>query len=105
VVRNVRPMRRMNRRHSNGDPDPRPTVHYTRWLAIVFAISVAAMVGGGGVFLWAVYRDSPSPGAVSVGATLFVFGFSAVVVCFGVWAASSGYRRPRSGPSDRGTKA
>ena len=101
MVTHMRPTRRVNRRPSSDDSDPRPTVHDARWLASAFVISVAAMVIGGGIFLWAVYRESPSPGAVSVGATLFVFAFSAVVVCFGVWVASSGYRRPRSGRGQR----
>ena len=74
VATNMRATRRVNR-PSNGDSDPRPTVHGARWLTIAFVISVAAMVAGGGVFLWAVYHESPSPGAVSVGATLSCSAF------------------------------
>ena len=57
----MRPMRRIDRRSSNGDSDTQPTFRWQRpltryalWWAIAFAISVVATVAGGGVFLWAV---------------------------------------------------
>jgi len=88
-------LRRTTRgRVTNGDAGS----NVSRWLVTTFVISVAVTVIGGGMFLWAVYRESRSAGAISIGATLFVFGFSAVVVCFGMWVASSGYRKPESGP-------
>jgi hypothetical protein len=105
MATSMHPMRKIPRRPPSDDPDPRPTFRWQRsltryalWWAIAFMISFAAMICGGGVFLWAVYRESPSPGAISIGAVLFVFGFSAVVACLGVYVASSGYRGPRSGP-------
>jgi len=76
----------------------RPPTRRAVGCVVAFAISVAAMVAGGGVFLWAVYRDWRSPGVINFGAALFVLGFSAVVGCVGVWVSSSRYRRPRSGP-------
>jgi hypothetical protein len=94
----------MGPRPSNGGSDKPLTRRWQRRLSvhalwvIASAISLAATVAGGDVFLWAIYRESRSPTAISVGATLFVFGFCAVVVCFGVWVASSGYRKPESGP-------
>jgi uncharacterized membrane protein YfcA len=93
----------MRPRPSNGRSDKPLTRRWQRRLSrralwvIAAAISLAATVAGGGVFLWAVYREARSPSAISVGATLFVFGFCAVVVCFGVWVASSGHRKPESG--------
>ncbi len=68
------------------------------WWAIAFAIPLAVMLTGGGVILWTVYRDSRPPAVTSLGVTLFVFGFTAAVVCFGVWVASDGHRGPENGP-------
>ena len=55
------------------------------------------MLTGGGVILWTVYRDSRAPAVTSLGVTLFVFGFTAAVVCLGVWVASDGHRGPKDG--------
>jgi|SRR5467141_772691 len=91
-------------RPSNGDPETPPTLRWQRPLtrravrwAIAFAIPLAVMLAGGGVLLWTVYRDSRSPAFTSLGATLFVFGFTAAVVCLGAWVASGGHRGPGTG--------
>ena len=88
VITNMRPVFRWQR----------PPTRRAVWCVVAFAISAAAMVAGGGAFLWAVYRDWRAPGVISFGAALFVLGFSAAVGCVGVWVASTGFRRPRSGP-------
>jgi len=68
------------------------------WWAIAFAIPLAVMLTGGGVILWTVYRDSRSPAVTSLGVTLFVFGFTAAVVCLGMWVATNGHPGPKDGP-------
>jgi uncharacterized RDD family membrane protein YckC len=101
---NTRPTRSISRRPSNRDPETPPTLRWQRPLtrravrwAIAFAIPLAVMLAGGGVLLWTAYRDSRSTGITSLGATLFVFGFTAALVCFGAWVASSGHRGPGNG--------
>lgn len=95
----------INRQPSNGGLDKpamwrwqRPPTRLAVWWVIGFAISLAAALAGGGVVLWTVYRDSRSPGAMSLGATLLVFGFAAAIACLGGWLASGGHRRPGSEP-------
>jgi hypothetical protein len=105
VATNMRPIRWINRRPLNSGTDTPPTLRWQRpptrraeWWALAFAIPLAAMLAGGGVILWTIYRDSRSPSFKSLGATLFVFGFTAVVACLGVWVASGGRRGPKDGP-------
>ena len=76
----------------------RPFAHRAVWWAIAFAIPLALMLAGGGVILWSVYRESQSLSATNLGVALVVFGFTAVVVCLGVWVASGDHRGPKDGP-------
>jgi len=76
----------------------RPFTRRAVWWAIAFAIKLAVMLTGGGVILWTVYRDSRLPDVTSLGVTLFVLGFTAALVCLGVWVASDGHRGPEDGP-------
>jgi len=66
--------------------------------AIAFVISLAVMLAGGAVMLWTVYSESRLPSFTNTGVMLFVLGFTAALVFFGVWVASGGYRGPKSGP-------
>ena len=91
----------MKRHPSNGDPGGPPTLRWQRsptrravWWAAVSAIPLAVMLAGGGVILWAVYRDSS---VVSFGFTLFVLGFVGSAICLGVWLVRGSYH----GPGDR----
>ena len=66
--------------------------------AVWCAIALALMLTGGGVILRTVYRDSRLPSLASSGFALFVFGFTAALVCLGVWVAIGGHRGPEDGP-------
>lgn len=71
-----------------------PLTRRAIWWTVAFTVSLAVTLAGGGVIFWAVYRDSRSPGVMSLGATLFALGLAATVACLGTWLVSLG----RSGP-------
>jgi hypothetical protein len=56
------------------------------------------MLAGGGVIVWTRYRNFRLPALTSLAGTLFVFGFTAALVCLGLWVARSGHRGPEDGP-------
>jgi hypothetical protein len=81
---NVRAVRRIRR-----------TPRVVAW-AIAFAISIVVMLVGGGIILWNVSSDIPSPSAASFGATLLVLGGMKVAITgVGAWLASQQSHRER----------
>ncbi len=74
---------------------PRQATTDTVWWAIAFAIAVAAALIGGGVILWTIFLDSRSPAAMSLGATLLLFGFATAISCLGGWLATGRDSRRR----------
>lgn len=74
-----------------------PIKRRASWLAIAFTISLGVAFTGGGVVLWAVYRDSRPPTALTLGVTLLVFGAAAAIVSGGVWIANGGRQASNDG--------
>jgi len=68
-----------------------------RGWAIAFAIPLAVMLAGGVLMLWTVYSKSRLPSFTNLGVMLFVLGFTAAAVFFGVWVASGGQRGQKDG--------
>lgn len=48
-----------------------------------------------GVILWTIFLDSRSPAAMSLGATLLLFGFATAIACLGGWLATGRDSRRR----------
>jgi hypothetical protein len=75
-----------------------PARRVVGWL-IGLAISIAVMLAGGSVILRNVSRDSRSPAAASLGATLLAIGdIAAAITGVGAWLASRSEGRRGAGP-------
>jgi hypothetical protein len=92
----------MDSRPTNGESAAfrwrrRPTRHAI-WWATALAVSLSGMLAGGGLLLLGdLYLGSGSHRSMSLGVTLFAFGFAASVLCFVLWMVSGKNDRAEDG--------